>query len=915
MAHYWRPSRLAKRLGSSGDWVLTLTGSTVQLRIAEASTRASIAEVGPPVRGRSLWFATVTFELHGRPVTLAGMRRRDATSMLHALKAAHDSNQQLRQGADILAWAAAFQTAVKIEVSTRGWLGRDFRNQWEASKPEGPLTAALADPSLPERLGSSPGALQDAVVLWNSELRDYLGQRNEQHLRSEARAARDFFDRIERSPLTAEQVRAVVCLDNRVQVVASAGSGKTSTMVAKAGYVLHRNLIPAEKILLLAFNTDAAKELEQRIRDRLTPLGLAGDRVQAKTFHAFGLEVIGQASGRKPSLASWVTDGADLEKLTQLVDKLRDTDPAFRLQWDFFRLVLSRELPEFGQESKNPSDWDPTAQSAGFRTRQGEVVKSQGERLIADWLFYNGVPYLYERPYEHETVDATHGQYHPDFYYPSIDAYHEHFALNRHGQPPPEFTGYLDGVIWKRAVHAKFGTTLLETTMSELWDGKAFERLSGQLTALGITLDPNPDRVGSGPAPIKNAQLIRTFRTFLIHAKSNRLDAGPLRERLRAWSGTPSHFRHGVFLNLFDSIRAAWDQELARHGVIDFEDMLTLAADHLEAGHWDPEYELVMVDEMQDASHARARLARALVDVPGRMLFAVGDDWQSINGFAGADLSVMTDFARWFGDAETIRLERTFRSPQSLCSVSSAFVLKNPGQLRKSVISAAADYSPAIVAVALESDAHYQHTVQRHLEQLAARLVSGEIRAGANHKVTVLVLCRYRKVLQEVSRAARPGSSTVTGWDRLEVSFHTIHGAKGLEADYVIMVGLTQGAYGFPSTIADDPVLQLAMPAGDAFPFAEERRLFYVALTRAKRSVLLLTVTGKESPFLLELVQEHNIAVLDASGRKTAAVRCPACGEGQLVQRKGKFGSFLGCSRFPGCRHTRKAEVIRSSSS
>ena len=122
---------------------------------------------------------------------------------------------------------------------------------------------------------------------------------------------------------------------------------------------------------------------------------------------------------------------------------------------------------------------------------------------------------------------------------------------------------------------------------------------------------------------------------------------------------------------------------------------------HLEAGRWDSPYELVMVDEMQDASHARARLARALVAEPGRYLFAVGDDWQSINRFAGADPSVMTDFTGWFGPGQTLRLEQTFRSPQSICDISSAFIQRNPHQLRKHVVSATPEPDTPVTAVAV----------------------------------------------------------------------------------------------------------------------------------------------------------------------------------------------------------------------
>lgn len=97
-----------------------------------------------------------------------------------------------------------------------------------------------------------------------------------------------------------------------------------------------------------------------------------------------------------------------------------------------------------------------------------------------------------------------------------------------------------------------------------------------------------------------------------------------------------------------------------------------------------------------------------------------------------------------------------------------------------------------------------------------------------------------------------------------------------LQADYIIILGLTKGSWGFPSTITDDPVLELAIPANETFPFAEERRLFYVALTRTKRAVLMLTVRGKESPFLVELIRDHHIPLRNAQGKDLPTLVCPA---------------------------------------
>jgi DNA helicase-4 len=542
------------------------------------------------------------------------------------------------------------------------------------------------------------------------------------------------------------------------------------------------------------------------------------------------------------------------------------------------------------------------------------VVKSQGERTIADWLFYNGVRYVYEARYEHDTANATHRQYSPDFYYPDINAYHEHLALDKDGLPPSTFEGYLDGVRWKRDLHQRHGTVLLETTMAGVWDGTAFNYLEQELTGRGITLRPDPDRPVNGSKPIDNDQLLRTVRTFLTDAKSNQLTDTDLRDRLRSEPGGRFHFRQAAFLKIFAAIRRKWDQSLAAENQIDFEDMLNLAAGHLELGHWDSGYELVMVDEMQDASFARARLARALVNRPGRYLFAVGDDWQSINRFAGADLSVMTGFGRWFGEGETLRLERTFRSPQSLCDISSTFIRKNPGQLSKHVTSATTEFPPALSAIAVAHETGFADAIRRQLDGLNHRVRSGTVPPGAGGKVQVRVLGRYRHQLQQMPAGFTAGNGSKPRWEHLDVRFNTIHGSKGLEADYIIIPGLTKGSYGFPSTITDDPVLRIAMPRGDDFPHAEERRLFYVALTRARRAVLLLTIENKESPFLIELVKDHGLSVQNEQGTAARRLICPACRNGFMVRRSGRYGTFYGCSQYPKCQNTLKVTDFERSS-
>lgn len=810
--------------------------------------------------------------------------------------------------APVLSWKS--MVGFYLFMHKERWFTEETIEWLEKGKParggKGGLGEFLETPEVWEAVKAGSADALAAATLWMGNLRDIVADANQKHVEAELVRCKVFFDHVEKTPLTEEQARAVVTFDNRVQVVASAGSGKTSTMVARAGYALHKKLVPADRMLLLAFNAAAAEELKERIQARLKPMGYPAEQIAARTFHAFGLDVIGQATGKKPSLAPWLEGGGDLAMLSTIVDDLKDRDVFFRSSWDLFRMVFARDLPKWGAVEQH-EDWDATSKTTGFRTLGGELVKSQQERLIADWLFYHGVRYVYEGPFVVDTATPERRNYRPDFYYPDAKAFHEHFALNEKGEAPPQFKGYLDGVVWKRAVHREHRTTLWETTSASLWSGEGLELLAKNLKAAGVVLDPNPNRPVPGRKVIEHEDLVRTFRTFLTHAKSNRLSAADLRARLKAEAPGAFHLRHELFLRLFQTIREAWEKKLADERVIDFEDMLNQAADHLEAGRWASPFELVMVDEFQDASQARARLTRALVAKPGRYLFAVGDDWQSINRFAGSDLSVMTDFQEWFGRGPTLKLERTFRCPPSLCRVSSAFVRKNPQQLKKVVASQQAEHPPGVQIFQVADETRLAGAIGDYLKGLHEKLVSGVVAAGKGGKVEVFVLGRYRRDAAFVPRdwEARYG-------DRLSVTFMTIHGSKGLEADYVVLPRVAHGSYGFPSTMEDDPVLRLAMPKAEEHPFAEERRLFYVALTRARRGVAIFTQAHRVSPFVLELVEDHKLKISSADGEQVEVHRCAKCPDGVMVPRSGKHGRFWACNRFPACRHTANALTDKS---
>lgn len=200
-----------------------------------------------------------------------------------------------------------------------------------------------------------------------------------------------------------------------------------------------------------------------------------------------------------------------------------------------------------------------------------------------------------------------------------------------------------------------------------------------------------------------------------------------------------------------------------------------------------------MVDEFQDTSRARARLVRSLLSRPGRFLLAVGDDCQSINRFAGADLAVMTEFDTWFGMGRQLALTTTFRCTQKICDTARTFISKNPHQFDKPMRSSHPDPGPPIQVIRADNPAA---ALSSYLKDLSAAVADGSVLSNQGGRVSVDVLGRYR-LEHSVMPAVLPSN--------LEVTFRTVHGSKGLEADYIVIPGMTTGTYGFPSTITDDP--------------------------------------------------------------------------------------------------------------
>ncbi len=898
MTYEWAPSDWGQRLTRSPHWRLRLEDDGLVLTVDGHRHYAPLEAL--QVHPRLPW-ARLTLQRDGHaPLILGGLSVASARLLASALEARSSEQRQRDHVAlfqqshtAIQRWLAQVQAATDLADEESLWLTHEQQQALLQARPTLPLDedalwTVFDDADLRSQLDGDPAAIEEALMLWLAHWPTMWARRNEAHEARERVASRALLDRVESRPLTDEQARAVICFDNRVQVVAAAGSGKTSTMVAKAAYAIERGLAAPERIVMLAFNKDAATELQARADRAFQRLGLDQVRVEARTFHALGRQIIAQATGQMPQVPDWAVDATQgFHRLAEIIDQLKDRSLHFRTQWDMFRLVFGRDLPVIGG-SLDAEEWDKDGQGY-VRTLQGERVRSIEECVIADWLFYNGVAYTYTRRDAFDAGTDACRQYRSDFYYPGIALYHDHLTPEGHDLAPAPRRG---------EPGARDGIARIETTPLQLRTGELFVRLGEALSHRGIELDPNPDRElpEGGATPMPDSELIGLVRTFISHAKSNALHVEDMVERLRRLPDDHFKHRYRLFLELIIPILDGWEDALVAEGGIDFEDMLNQAAEHLELGRYVAPFDLVMADEFQDASRARARLCRALVQAPGKHLFAVGDDWQSINRFAGADVSVMTGFVDWFGQGQVLKLEQTFRCPQALCDVSSAFVSRNPAQIPKEVHSVTPAYGAVLQAFQVASRDRLAGAVEQYLERLHQQLLSGQAPPGRDGKVTVFVLGRYN-----ADRVMLPATWRARHGQQMDVSFLTAHRAKGAEADYVILPGMLDRR--FPNTRADDPVLSLAMPDSDAYPLGEERRLFYVALTRARRSVAMFTVQGRRSPFLTELVNEGVVRVTSMAGEAIHEPACPACKVGVIVPRTGPYGAFQSCSGYPRCEY------------
>ncbi len=795
----------------------SIRGDQLEFRIGDEVGSLRCSEATVTIQRRRLW---TDMEVSGATGTVTLRRLPEAKAVRFR------EMVRLRGSAALVRRARA---SLQELMERPGYLTRRRAAEWAA------LARALLEPLADLSTFSYPAAMATEAAMLEElrrTLRDpdaQIADRNAAFVDIEARRFATLFETVERHPLSARQVEAILHDEDHALVVAGAGTGKTSTVVGKIAYLLQSGIAQEHEILALAYNRKAAVEMAERARARI------GRTVEVRTFHALGLQIITDVDGKQPAVSALAAKPAQLSKwIAHQLDDLLLSPELRDLYIDF--AVWEREYAKALTDFTSLEEYQRYKIEQEPRTLTGIKVRSSEERLLADWLTVHGVQYEYERPYEHDTTTVTARQYRPDFYLPRYRLYVEHFGVDRDGNTASFVARekYERSMTWKRNLHARYGTRLLETFSYERMEGTYRDVWRTKFEDAGVTL------TALATEELK-ALLGRSVRTeiadllgkFLVMAR----ETVPDRQELRAAvQGREDAHRCTAFLALFEEIHTRYEAYLTSRREVDFAEMVARAASLVESGRYAARFRRIIVDEFQDISRGRLRLLQALLRAtPDARILCVGDDWQSIYGFAGSDVGTMVRFTDTFGHTKRTDLDRTFRFNDRLLAATSQFVQQNPLQLRKTLRAHVTRPSPAITVV---------YGANGGLDVALQSIMRDDAFTGS---ASVLVLGRYNATMP------KNWEQVVQQYPMLQLSCLTVHKSKGLEADYVVVLDVAAKRHGFPSQVASDGLLTLVVAANGEMRHAEERRLFYVALTRARHRAFVCAPLKTPSVFATEL--------------------------------------------------------------
>lgn len=799
-----------------------------------------------------------------------------------------------------------------------------------------------------------------------------IKNRNKLYVEQELIEHEDFFDDIDGKSLDINQRLAVVTNEQNSQIIAGAGCGKTLTVNAKVRYLIEKKGINPKEILCLSFSNASVNDLKEKLPED----------VEITTFHKLGGSILKYNDlPSRPDSDSLDNFIRDYFKTNIINNKKLCQDIFEFFAYYFYSLVKEDDINNIGElyDIEERRDFRTLKDLYGGdkekRTYDNKIVKSFEELVIANYLFAHQIDYEYEKIYEctnkyyntqkkyiynlvfsnvneitnHSMIDdlldnllelcgiKEHiiiNDYFPDFYIKENEIYLEHFGVNRNCEAlwldKEDSNKYKKGIEWKREIHKKYGSSLIETYSYYMAENVLLPKLEEKLQNMGVEIKEIDyeylfSKIIERDDVNKFQNFINLIISFIQLFKGNNYDIDKFKEFKRENYTNNIEFdkkRTSLFLDIVEDIYVAYENHLKENLKIDFNDMINNATQEVENGNLHKNYKYIIVDEYQDTSYTRYCLVKAIQDKTDAKVCVVGDDWQSIYRFTGCDVSLFSKFEDYFKNPEKLTIRTTYRNSQELIDISGRFIKKNPNQINKSLKSKkVSSHKPVKIAYYNKSSDEDKIKTMDYLINLISKESNNIMILGRNnYDINDFIERGLFK------RKYKDDSSLIYQKNKdLNINFISVHKSKGLEEDNVILINLENSIAGFPNQIDDDPLMNFVINDSDQFPNGEERRLFYVALTRTKNNIFLLVPETDKSEFVVELethIDDLEIISRDSNQKEQyddlntfmknknvyslkTKLKCPFCKTGDVMLKIIKSKNGKDIFKFLECSHSR----------
>lgn len=669
------------------------------------------------------------------------------------------------------------------------------------------------------------------------------------------------------SNLNPNQREAVISKENRLLVLAGAGSGKTKTLLQKLIYLIEEKGVSPSSILAVTFTKNATNEMIDRLiisadetnqyqnilvdkhkskadkdKERLFYIKkykwIAG--LTVRTFHSFcysmlrnygvnefdnKFKIIGDEKREDDDeLSKYIAPETVFEVIHRLlIEACNDTTYLLDLKRYILDYIVDKIHVDKIWKNNIPKD------GKYFTTLDGTKVRSKSEQYIADWLYRHSIRFVYE-----PLLNVKDFYFRPDFYIQDANLYLEHVSDKSFSTRD------------KEEQFEKGGINFVKTYESMTKDSALFNHTLDKI--IKNKLPSNYHKTVTLSYKEEFNRYYEDVKDFVIQImritdmiKVENIDIHIVMEK----SQKDQHERVRNFYALSLPIVETYIQYCVNKSYLDFNDMISRSASLLKnhadiTNKFKAKYKYILVDEFQDVNNLQVELIKLLL-TDQTQLFCVGDDWQSIYGFRGSNVSYIIEFEKHFKNSNVIKLDLNYRSTQNIVGASNEVIKHNKFKVEKEIRASKQSEHKIVVYAANSEDEGIEFCLSKVREFLADGVTPEDI----------LFLYRRSKMFSSYFHKFKNEGVRVQG--------KTIHAAKGLEAKVVFIVGLTEGYGGFPDIWLEDRIFQVIKKANHDLLLEEERRLFYVALTRAKEKLFLITVKGNESSFLKEIPDNFTV--------------------------------------------------------